>query len=79
MFDSKEKVDSFLKNDLDNNLDISIGYENKLDELKESTVITSYFKINEDVVGQIGIVGLTRINYIDVISDIMMISGLLNK
>ncbi|MDU2354514.1 MAG: heat-inducible transcription repressor HrcA, partial [Anaerococcus sp.] len=63
----------------DNNLDISIGYENKLDELKESTVITSYFKINEEVVGQIGIVGLTRINYIDVISDIMMISGLLNK
>ncbi len=79
MFDSKEKVDSFLKNNLDNNLDISIGYENKLDELKESTVITSYFKINEEVVGQIGIVGLTRINYIDVISDIMMISGLLNK
>ena len=79
MFDSKEKVDSFLKNNLDNNLDISIGYENKLEELKESTVITSYFKINEDIVGQIGIVGLTRIDYIDVISDIMMISGLLNK
>ena len=79
LFDSKEKVDSFLKNDLYNNLDISIGYENKLDELKESTVITSYFKINENVVGQIGIVGLTRINYIDVISDIMMISGILNK
>lgn len=79
LFDSKEKVDSFLKNDLYNNLDISIGYENKLDELKESTVITSYFKINENVVGQIGIVGLTRINYVDVISDIMMISGILNK
>ena len=66
-------------NSIYDKLDISIGYENELDELKENTVITSSFKINDDIVGHIGIIGLTRINYVDVISDIMMISTLLNN
>lgn len=78
LLDSKEKVNSFLANSIYDTLDISIGYENKLDELKENTVITSSFKINDDVVGHIGVIGLTRINYVDVIADIMMISRLLN-
>lgn len=78
LLDSKEKINSFLASDLYTKLDISIGNENELDELKENTVITSYFKINEDVVGHIGIIGLTRIDYLEVISDIMMISKLLN-
>lgn len=78
LLDSKEKLNRFLGNNIYDKLDISIGYENELDELKENTVITSSFKINDDIVGHIGIIGLTRINYIDVISDIMMISTLLN-
>ena len=78
LLDSKEKVNSLLGNNIYEKLDISIGYENELDELKENTVITSSFKINDDVVGHIGVIGLTRINYVDVISDIMMISRLLN-
>ncbi|MDU2599267.1 MULTISPECIES: heat-inducible transcriptional repressor HrcA [Anaerococcus] len=78
LLDSKEKLNSFLGNNIYDTLDISIGYENELDELKQNTVITSSFKINDDVVGHIGVIGLTRLNYIDVISDIMMISRLLN-
>ncbi len=79
LFDSKDKVNSLIGDRDFNDLYISIGYENGLDELKDNTVITSYFKLNEDVIGHIGIVGLTRINYLEVINKILMISNLLNK
>ena len=79
LFESKERVTNLFSDDYYNELDISIGYENQLKELKNNTVITSYFKIDDQVIGHIGIVGLTRLNYLDVISNIMMVSDLLNK
>ena len=79
LFESKDKLTNLFHDDYYEDLEITIGYENHLEELKNNTVITSYFKIDNQVVGQIGIIGLTRLNYIDVISNIMMVSNLLNK
>ena len=79
LFDSKEKVNDMIADKTTDDLFIGIGYENGLDELRNNTVITSYFKLNDDVIGHIGVVGLTRLNYTEVISNIMMISQLLNK
>ena len=79
LFDSKDRVNKIIADRNYNNLYVSIGYENDLDELKDNTIITSYFKVNDEVVGHIGVVGLTRLNYLDVISNIIMISDLLNK
>ena len=79
LFDSKDRVNKIIADRNYNNLYVSIGYENGLDELKDNTIITSYFKVNDEVVGHIGVVGLTRLNYLDVISNIIMISDLLNK
>ena len=79
LFDSKDRVNKLIGNKAYKDLYISIGYENQIDELKNNTVITSNFRINDEVVGHIGVVGLTRLNYLEVISNIMMISDLLNS
>lgn len=79
LFDSKDRVNKIIGDMINNDLNISIGYENQIDELKSNTVISSHFKVNNDIVGNIAVVGLTRLNYLEVISNIMMISNLLNK
>lgn len=79
LFDSKDRVNKIIGDMINNDLNISIGYENQIDELKNNTVISSRFKVNNDIVGNIAVVGLTRLNYLEVISNIMMISNLLNK
>lgn len=79
LFGSKDRVNKIIGDMINNDLNISIGYENQIDELKNNTVISSHFKVNNDIVGNIAVVGLTRLNYLEVISNIMMISNLLNK
>lgn len=79
LFDSKDIIKDLWSTMDDENLVITIGEENPIDQLKETTIITSYFNIDENTVGKIGIVGLTRINYKDVIASIKLISDLLNE
>lgn len=79
LFDSKDMIKDLWSTMDDENLVITIGEENPIDQLKETTIITSYFNIDENTVGKIGIVGLTRINYKDVIASIKLISDLLNE
>lgn len=78
IFDSKERIKDLME-DSNGDLTITIGDENEKNELKSSTIITSRFDYDKDTVGQIGIVGLTRINYKQVISSIRFISDLLSK
>lgn len=80
LFDSKEMIKDLLSDDLeDQSLVITIGEENPLDQFKENTVITSYFTIDKYTVGKIGVVGLTRIDYREVIGNIKLISDLLSE
>ena len=78
IFDSKERIWELIENS-NNELKITIGDENEINELKDNTIITSHFNYDKDIVGQIGIIGLTRIDYKEVISDIKLISDLLSK
>lgn len=48
--------------------DISIGAENKLEEMKNCSVIKTSYKVGDDVYGTIGIIGPTRMDYEQVIS-----------
>ena len=78
IFDSKERIWELIENS-NNELQITIGDENEINELKDNPIITSHFNYDKDIVGQIGIIGLTRIDYKEVISDIKLISDLLSK
>ena len=79
LFDKKDLITELLTDKKNEGLIITIGEENEIDQFKENTIITSYFKVDNQTIGQIGIVGLTRINYREVISSIKLISDLLNE
>ena len=79
LFESPDIITDFLTDNNDKSLVITIGEENEIDQLKENTIITSYFKVDENTIGKIGVVGLTRINYKEVIESIKLVSDLLNK
>uniref|UniRef100_UPI00288C3457 HrcA family transcriptional regulator n=1 Tax=uncultured Anaerococcus sp. TaxID=293428 RepID=UPI00288C3457 len=79
LFESPDIITDFLTDKNDKSLVITIGEENEIDQLKENTIITSYFKVDENTIGTIGVVGLTRINYKEVIESIKLISDLLNQ
>ncbi len=79
LFENPDIITDFLTDKNDQSLVITIGEENKIDQLKENTIITSYFKVDENTIGKIGIVGLTRIRYKEVIESIKLVSDLLNE
>lgn len=79
LFESPDIITDFLTDNNDKSLVVTIGEENEIDQLKENTIITSYFKVDENTIGKIGVVGLTRINYKEVIESIKLVSDLLNN
>ena len=56
LFENPDIITDFLTDKNDQSLVITIGEENKIDQLKENTIITSYFKVDENTIGKIGIV-----------------------
>lgn len=53
---------------LDEDLAITIGSENKYEEVKSCSLITATYKLNGKIIGRIGVLGPTRMNYSRVIS-----------
>lgn len=71
----------FLKKILWNNMDetkICIGHENEYDEISDCSLITTTYKIGDDIVGSIGIIGPTRMYYSKVTSILEYFTSSLN-
>lgn len=60
------------------NINISIGHENDYDEINDCSVITANYKIGDNVVGSIGIIGPTRMYYARVRAVLRYITDCLN-
>ncbi|WP_184312444.1 heat-inducible transcriptional repressor HrcA [Anaerosolibacter carboniphilus] len=67
MLEHKEVLADMLLNSNDE-VNITIGRENKYEEMKESSLITATYKLNGRVVGKIGVIGPTRMDYENIIS-----------
>lgn len=61
------------------NIRISIGSENKAMELKDCSIVLSSYKIDGKIVGTIGLIGPTRMNYSKAVSNIEFLTNQLNK
>lgn len=57
----KEILDE--KKDIGQGINVTIGGENKVDALKDCSTITATYQINGKVIGSIGILGPTRMDY----------------
>jgi len=62
-----------------NDLDISIGSENELEQLRDCSLITATYKLNGKLIGKIGVIGPTRMDYKRVISTVKSISDAMNE
>lgn len=67
MMDHKENITDILMN-RKNEVDITIGKENKNEEMKECSLITATYHLNGRLVGKIGVIGPTRMDYENIIS-----------
>lgn len=62
-----------------NDLDISIGRENEYEQLQDCSLITATYKLNGKLIGKIGVIGPTRMDYTKVISTVKSISDAMNE
>ena len=58
---------------------VRIGTENEIEEMKDYSLVTVAYCVNEEVIGSIGVIGPTRMEYAKVISSLNYIKKLVNK
>ncbi|MCX7923210.1 MAG: heat-inducible transcriptional repressor HrcA [Clostridia bacterium] len=80
VLDEKDIICKLLANNYDKKgINILIGNEHGLEEIKECTLITTTYSMGDIVVGSIGIIGPTRMEYSKVISSMNYIRKKINQ
>lgn len=77
--ENKDSVAKLFQNVGKNDLDISIGHENPYEELRDCSLITATYKFNGKIIGKIGVIGPTRMDYQKVISTVKSMSEAMNE
>lgn len=69
-------VDILIGNSIssDNGIEIIIGEENTYDPIKDCSLITATYLLGDKTIGKIGVIGPTRMNYIQVINNLKLFS-----
>lgn len=79
-FEEKSKLLRLLDKSLQaEGLSICIGSENEIDEIKEFSLVASNYQMGSRVIGTLGVLGPTRMNYSRVISVVDYISELVSE
>ncbi|MFI3175635.1 MAG: heat-inducible transcriptional repressor HrcA [Bacillota bacterium] len=68
VLEEKERLVSFLEENSGTDLQVKIGSENSVQGMEDCTIITATYRLNDTMKGTIGIVGPTRMDYMQVIS-----------
>lgn len=77
ILDRKDFLCKLLSCNMDD-IKISIGHENEYDEISDCSLITTTYKIGDNVVGSIGIIGPTRMYYSKVTAVLEYFTSYLN-
>ncbi|MDR1259883.1 MAG: heat-inducible transcriptional repressor HrcA [Endomicrobium sp.] len=78
--EDKEKFIEIINKNFNNSgINVKIGSENTLDELKDLSIITTVYKNDDRAVGILGIIGPKRMEYEKVMSLVNRTSEMLNK
>lgn len=81
VLDEKKIISDILINNLDrhNDIIIQIGNENVIDSIKECSLVTTSYNVGDKVIGTIGIIGPTRMEYSKVVSSMNYIRKKINQ
>ena len=77
--DSKENIREIANINLDDSMIIMIGDENRIEQIKDCSLVISQYKTQSGLVGNIGIIGPTRMDYAKVASSLETICKGLGK
>lgn len=67
-------LDNLFSNSLKQDIEITIGSENLYDAIKDCSVITANYKLGDKIIGKIGIIGPTRMDYLELINTLHLFS-----
>ena len=81
ILDEKKLVSDLLINNLYNNKEIiiQIGNENSIEGIKECSLVTASYSVGDHVIGTIGIIGPTRMEYSKVVSSMHYMRNKINQ
>lgn len=77
--ENKKAMAHVLMDETGEDLAVSIGNENKYSEIKQCSVVSATYKLNGVIIGKIGLIGPTRMDYKNVISMVKALSLNVNK
>lgn len=68
MLEDKDMVYRMLSRAAHMDISITIGQENEFEEMKDASIVTATYRVGEQTLGSIGVVGPTRMDYARVIA-----------
>ncbi|MFC4558867.1 heat-inducible transcriptional repressor HrcA [Virgibacillus kekensis] len=74
MIEKEEEIANLLK-DTTNGITVTIGHENKVDAIKDFSLITAAYRLNDEHMGTIALLGPTRMEYKRVITLLNSLSN----
>jgi len=77
--DKDQLIDLLLKNSLNSEIEITIGSENIYDQIKDCSLITTTYRLGDKIIGKIGVIGPTRMDYLMAISSLKLFSENLSE
>ncbi len=80
IMDAKDLMARLLRSTGENGeIRVRIGSENELDEIKDCSLITASYSLEDALLGTIGVIGPIRMDYAGVIASLRYISKMLNR
>ncbi|ABR49190.1 heat-inducible transcription repressor HrcA [Alkaliphilus metalliredigens QYMF] len=79
MLEEKELISQLILSSSHKGMNATIGSENIYKEAKEYSLVTATYKIDEDVIGFVSIIGPTRMDYSNVMSTMGQVNKYINE
>jgi len=79
ILEEEKLLSSILNEKNEDGLVVSIGDENKLEQIQDCSLITATYSIDGQLIGKIGVLGPTRMEYDRVVSTVLFMSKVLSE
>ncbi|SMB90866.1 heat-inducible transcription repressor HrcA [Desulfonispora thiosulfatigenes DSM 11270] len=79
LLEQEEELNKVMKNNLEEGVAVKIGTENDCEGIKDCSLITATYKLNGNVMGTIGVLGPTRMQYSHVVSIVDYLTQVLSR
>ena len=77
--EDKKNLRQLIEGNYDKKVNIKIGSENEAEELKDCSLVTVNYSLNDKTVGKLGVIGPKRMDYAKVVASLDCISNHIDK